>query len=294
MSTIGSLGCNESPETFLSGLREHVRRSAPDILSTFDEYAGEALFGHELLEETLRQLPARAHILEIGAGALMLSCMLAREGYDVTAVEPVGDGFSHLSKLQRVVLEYANEHGAQPKLIRAPGEDLSVKNQFDYAFSVNVMEHVGDVARVLENVYASLKPGGTYRFICPNYAFPYEPHFNLPTLFSRKLTERVMSRHIMASKKVVDPAGTWASLNWITVGKVRRVCRTRLQTAPQFDRRIVDIYLTRMLSGGRFSERRGPLFARMLSILTWLRVTALAGLIPVRWLPLMDCRVVRR
>lgn len=294
MSAVVPPSSNEWPETFLSGLREYVRQNAPGILATFDEYAGEARFGRELLEESLRQLPAGACMLEIGAGALMLSCMLAREGYEVTAVEPVGDGFSHLAKLQSVVMAYASERGATPNLIRAPGEALSLKNQFDYAFSVNVMEHVGDVARVLENVHASLKRGGTYRFICPNYAFPYEPHFNLPTLFSRKLTERVMSRRIMKSKKVIDPAGTWASLNWITVSKVRRICRTRLQATPQFDRHIVDIYLTRMLAGGQFSERRGPLFTRTLAALQRLRVTALAGLVPLRWLPLMDCRVVRR
>jgi SAM-dependent methyltransferase len=294
MSTAGMPNDNLRAEGFLSGLREHVRQDAPDILATFDEYAGEARFGRALLTESLSELPQGAAILEIGAGALILSSMLAREGYSVTAVEPVGDGFSHLAKLQLVVLDYAKRHGAEPSLIRTGGEALDATDRFDYAFSVNVMEHVDDVARVLENVYASLKRGGTYRFICPNYAFPYEPHFNLPTLFSRKLTERVMSRRIMASNKVVDPAGTWASLNWITVGSVRRICRKRLGTQPIFDRRIFDVYLSRMLSGGEFSQRRGPLLTRALSVLRRLHVTSLASRIPVMWQPVMDCRVVRR
>ncbi|CAB3637765.1 class I SAM-dependent methyltransferase [Trinickia soli] len=294
MSAIGYENVQQSSEAFLSPLREHVRQGTPELLSTFDEYAEEARFGHALLTESLQGMPRSAEILEVGAGALMLSCMLARDGFRVTAVEPVGDGFSHLAKLQCVVIDYARAHGAAPDLLRLPGEALAIVDRFDYAFSVNVMEHVGDVARVLEKVYASLKPGGTYRFICPNYAFPYEPHFNIPTLFSRKLTERVMSRRIMTSKNVVDPAGTWASLNWITVGQVRSICRERLRTNPAFDRRIFDVYLSRMLSRDQFTERRGRLFSRVLSGLGRLRLTALAALIPVRWLPVMDCRVVRR
>lgn len=281
-------------EAFLAGLREHVRQGAPEVLAIFDEYAGEARFGRALLAESLRELPRGGAILEVGAGALILSTLLAREGYAVTAVEPVGDGFSHLTKLQLVVIDYARHHGAEPNLIRAGGEALDIKDRFDYAFSVNVMEHVGDVARVLQNIYASLKQGATYRFICPNYAFPYEPHFNVPTLFSRKLTERVMMRRIMTSIKVVDPAGTWASLNWITVNGVRDICRKRLGTEPIFDRRIFEAYLSRMLSGGAFSQRRGPLLTRTLAVLRRLRVTALATWIPVTWLPVMDCRVVRR
>jgi hypothetical protein len=156
------------------------------------------------------------------------------------------------------------------------------------------MEHVGDVARVLETVHTSLKRGGTYRFICPNYAFPYEPHFNLPTLFSRRLTERVMSRRIMTSKKVVDSAGTWASLNWITARQVRSICRARLNTTPVFDRRIFDVYLSRALAGGELSQRQGPLLTKALSLLRCLRLATLFELVPVTWLPVMDCRVVRQ
>lgn len=294
MSAAAVAGDRESSKSFMFGLREHVCAHAPEVLAIFDEYAAEARFGREFLSDSFQHLPPGAEILEIGAGALMLSCMLAREGYNITAVEPVGDGFSHFDKLQSIVVDYARTHGAEPNVIRTGGESFDASNRFDYAFSVNVMEHVKDVARVLENVHASLKRGGIYRFICPNYAFPYEPHFNLPTLFSRKLTERMMSRRIMTSKRVVDPAGTWASLNWITVSQVRRICRARLGTTPVFDRGIFDVYLSRVLAGGESSERRGPFLVHALSVLRRLRITTLTALIPVTWLPVMDCRIERR
>eukprot|EP00494_Astrolonche_serrata_P011852 UN11950 len=56
------------------------------------------------------------------------------------------------------------------------------------------MEHVDDVDQVIRNVADSLRHGGTYRFTCPNYFFPYEPHFNIPTLLSKNLTEKLLPK----------------------------------------------------------------------------------------------------
>ena len=43
------------------------------------------------------------------------------------------------------------------------------------------MEHVDDVPLVLRRVMSALRPGAAYRFVCPNYRFPFEPHFDIPT-----------------------------------------------------------------------------------------------------------------
>jgi hypothetical protein len=156
------------------------------------------------------------------------------------------------------------------------------------------MEHVDDVAQVLERVHASLKPGATYRFMCPNYAFPYEPHFNLPTLLSRALTEKLLWRWIINSKSVPDPLGTWNSLNWITVRNVRRICRQRLRIEPAFDRNIFRTLLSRALSDELFQSRRGPLLRGTIAAFQRAGLLDLTALIPVAWLPVMDCRVTRK
>ena len=281
-------------EQVLCDLRELVRQNAGDILPIFDVYAGEVRFGRELIADDLAKLPREARILEVGAGSLMLSCVLVSEGYKVTALEPVGTGFSHFTRLQVVVSEYATQRGILPELLHTSGEELDAENCFDYAFSVNVMEHVDDVARVLERVHAALTHGGTYRFMCPNYAFPYEPHFNLPTLLSRTLTEKVLWRWIVGSKKLPDPVGTWNSLNWITVRSVRRICRQRLRIEPVFDSTIFRTLLARALSDELFQSRRGPLLRGIIAILQRAGLLGLTTLIPVTWLPVMDCRVTRR
>ena len=174
---------------------------------------------------TLGGLRPGAKVLEVGAGSLLLSCQLMREGFDVTALEPTGEGFSHFDQMRQMVLDKARSHGCCPTILDLPAERLAAVNCFDYAFSVNVMEHVDDVARVLETVGKSLTVGASYRFTCPNYLFPYEPHFNIPTFFSKQLTERLLGRKIFDSQRVPDPSGTWKSLNWINVVKVGRCVR---------------------------------------------------------------------
>ena len=89
----------------------------------------------------------------------MLSCILQREGFRVTALEPTGGGFSHFAQLQAIVLDHAARDGMAPAVLRVTGETLALDGQFDFAFSVNVMEHVGDVGQVLQRVHRSLKPG---------------------------------------------------------------------------------------------------------------------------------------
>src|SRR3546814_21121737 len=66
-----------------------------------------------------------------------------------------------------------------PRVLDIAAEALAECDSFDFAFSINVMEHVNDVEQVIINVFNSLKENAYYDFTCPNYLFPYEPHFNI-------------------------------------------------------------------------------------------------------------------
>jgi SAM-dependent methyltransferase len=287
------LGGSPNLESLIVDLQQRVLEVASDLLPFFKTYAGEARFGASVIEPDVNHLSLGDQILEIGAGILLLSCHLQREGFAVTAVEPVGRGFSHLDRLRKIVLDYASEGDFAPTLFTIPSEDLEFMSEFDYAFSINVMEHVGDVAVVLRRVLAAIKPGGRYRFLCPNYLFPYEPHFNIPTLFSKALTERLLGKYIRSSQSVADPEGTWTSLNWISVSKVRCICCKELGLEPVFDRSVLYRFIQRALHDNDFKRRRGPMITSVLQALDRLGMTRLLLKIPVVCQPAMDCVIVR-
>jgi len=280
-------------DRLLDQIGQTISRTAPTLSALFTIWAGEAKFGRALIDRDLRRLGPGAGILEVGAGSFMLSCILQREGFRVTALEPTGGGFSHFTQLQAIVLDHAARDGMAPTVLPATGETLALDGQFDFAFSVNVMEHVADVGQVLQRVHRSLKPGGTYRFVCPNYAFPYDPHFNMPTLFSRSLTHRLLRPWIVESPVVPDAAAMWASLIWITVSQVRRLCRARLSVEPAFDRVILAWFFERTLSDPEFQARRGGLLTGFLRLIKQLKLTRLVRILPAAALPVMDCTVTR-
>lgn len=253
-------------------------------------FANEALFAREWLDEDLKKLPAGSEVLEVGAGLMLMSAILVNEGFRVTALEPVGQGFSEFHQLQNAIYPYLVESKIAPLVIQLPIEQLDVKHKFDFSFSVNVMEHIDDVEKGIQNVVGSLKKGAYYRFTCANYHFPYETHFNIPTLFNKKVTEIVMRRFIFNSHRCKDPIGTWSSLNWITVTGVKRICKKHLFSV-FFDRHILKSTFERTIKDKQFSSRRSSWVAHLIKVLVALRLHKLTIYLPAEIYPLMDCKV---
>ncbi|MCI5224150.1 MAG: methyltransferase domain-containing protein [Candidatus Electrothrix sp. AR4] len=217
-----------------------------------------------------------------------------REGFKVTALEPTGVGFSHFDRMRAVVAETARAQGVYPTLLDISAEMLAVKNQFDYAFSINVMEHVDDVERVLKRIGTSLCVDATYRFTCPNYLFPYEPHFNIPTLFFKKLTAMVLRKKIFGNQSIADPFGTWKSLNWINVILLKRYVRRLTNFTLTFNRSILVSAIERIVSDTEFARRRSPAIRRVLLMLVRLRLHIFFRLLPTYFQPIMDCRMEKK
>lgn len=282
-----------SDEEWLAAVRASVAAKAPESMPLFEVYEGEARFGRQFIDRDLSVLPRGAAILEVGAGCMLLSCQLVREGYDVTALEPGGSGFSHLSKLRSMVMERAAAMNCMPSIVDRRVEDLSVRDGFDYAFSINVMEHVDDIQASLAAICDAVKAGGACRFTCPNYLFPYEPHFNMPTLWSKTLTGIVMQPRIRARESLPDAAGVWASLNWINPWVIRRSLADRADVRVAFDRRVVVRALERLTTDPGFANRRSPVVARALAWLVGSGMHRAFGLFPVATQPLIDCTVTK-
>lgn len=275
-----------NPSLYVESLRSAVTTQAPTLLALFETMAAEALFARTWMADDLATLPTGASILEVGGGTFTLGCMLAEEGFAVTSIEPVGDGFGEFRALADIVLATAK---ARPGIAAVRGEDFVSDQRFDFAFSVNVMEHVESPQNVIARVMAALKPGASYRFFCPNYLFPYEPHFNIPTLFTKDITQFVFHQRIH-NHPMPEPVGTWGSLNWITVPKVRHIAHQEGLRMECNQRLFVEI-LERATQDEQFAARRSWWMAALIRRVVKLRLHMLAAMVPVAIQPAMDVRL---
>jgi 2-polyprenyl-3-methyl-5-hydroxy-6-metoxy-1,4-benzoquinol methylase len=283
-----------SIDTWIDDLRDRITQHNTDLLDVFETYANEAKFGYFLIQNDIVKLPQKnAALLEIGAGSLILSCYLTKLGYTVTALEPVGEGFSHFDVLRSIILESAKSYGGLPSLQEYQAEQLEVVDCYDYAFSINVMEHVKNVEAVIENVMKALHDNGSYRFICPNYHFPYEPHFDIPIIFSKTLTERLLKNRIFNNATIPDAQGTWLSLNWISVSTIEKWITKHSNYKARFNRELFAIMILRAVSDPIFAARRSPWLRMFLNVLVNLGVYRVLKWIPVKLQPVMDCTIVR-
>ncbi len=280
-------------EDFLARVRQNLDAQAPHLRPLFDVMAGEARFARAWLDEDLKRLPEAAPILELGGGVFLLACQLSREGFAVTAIEPTGVGFGAFEELGAAVLAMAAGDGVVPTIARCKAEEFRSDARFALAFSVNVMEHIDAPDVAMARVSAVLSPGGSHRFLCPNYLFPYEPHFNIPTLGSKALTERLLRRRIEGNTRMDDPAGVWKSLNWITVPQVRRIAAADASLAIAFHSRTLAWMIERVVGDVEFAKRRAAWMVAAIKVLSTSRLLRFASLVPATCQPLMDVRLTK-
>lgn len=125
-------------------------------------------------------------VLEIGAGlGVNLAVWLRHFGVDGHGVEPDGAGFDSSYAIARQLL---CDNDLDPdRIVNATGENLPFPDDhFDIVYSTNVLEHVNDPARVLEEALRVLKPGGTLQIVFPNYHSYFDGHYSVfhPPIFS--------------------------------------------------------------------------------------------------------------
>jgi len=216
-------------------------------------------------------------VLEVGGGIGAVSACLAHLGLDVVAIEPAGPGFEDMLILERAVeaaLVRLPVQSGSRTVLRIGVEDLEpeVHGRFDVVFSANVLEHVDDPLLALDRMQAVLADGGVQTHVCPNYAFPYEPHFFVPLLpLVPAATRWFLPRSTVNT-------GLWASLNFVTARQVKRWAKRR-EVEVRFDRGVLAESLDRFILDPVFAQRHG----RLGSIVGLLRRMGLVGL--VRLLP---------
>ncbi len=173
-------------------------------------YLSEASVALQLVEPRLRP---GDRVLEVGGGLGLFACVLHRAGVDVTDLEPLGEGFDFIGYARRAV----RGESPPPEIpLGVESLDPEMHGLFDLVYSVNVLEHVADWSIALDRIHDCLTPDGVAVLTCPNYTFPFEPHFGVPLLpFRPAATERILPQRITGT-------GLWRSLNWVTARKVSR------------------------------------------------------------------------
>lgn len=215
-------------------------------------------------------------VLEVGAGLGVFSAWLAHQGADLLAIEPGGEGHEAHQRLARQVFERAGLE--RERLLPVRIQELATRDvgDFDLIFSLSVLEHVEDVEECLAQLARLLRPHGRMVHSCPNYRVPFEPHFGIPLVpFAPAVTRFVLPRRIRDS-------GVWRSLNFVTLGDVRRASR-RLDGAVDFAPGLLYDAFLRLERDPAFRDRhRGP----VLRLFRLLRATGLLGalrLLPAGW-----------
>lgn len=264
-----------------------IQLEHPELLELFETYQNEAVNARKFLEPSLLELDEGAEILEVGGGILALAVQLASEGYKITTVEPVGDGFNGITFIMKVYLDISLKENLDINLVESPIEDFCDSRSFDFIFSINVMEHVKDPYSVLLKLTKILKKGRKYRFTCPNYDFPYEPHF-ARWIFTRRnnaffLEERRASSIIIDEQEV---SGLYKSLNFITLSKLRKFSTNHNISIKSNSRAFFNL-LFRAIHDRELAKRH-PRLASAVKIVFLFRLHIIVFLVPIRWQPIID------
>ena len=249
-------------------------------------YLDEAIFFSEIILEDLSHFPRGARIIEVGSGAGWLINYFREIQYEIVGIEPHDSGFEKMGKF-RQIMHLSWKGTSRAEVIEDTAENFTLEKKAIYAYSVNVMEHVKNIEKAIKNVNSNLEPEGQYRFICPNYSFPYEPHFNIFAPFNKSFTFWLNKSSIIISD--IDPKGElWAGLNWISP---RKIIDAVLPTEELvFSRKAFSAYLNRIENSLEFQERKGPVFTRLARLLFPLK-SVLIPLFPLKFVPVLDVRI---
>lgn len=207
-------------------------------------------------------------VLEVGAGHCILAAYLASRGYRVTALEPMGDEFRFFSDLQRKMIEHCERNGFPLTLRRSPGEQLDKPGQFDFAYTINALEHMREPLAVIDRMHASLRPGGAMLLHCPNYNVPFDSHFGVVLVTRNKR----INRWLYGARLDSQP-GVWNELNFIRYSDLKRHMDGR-GWCYAFNATVAD-FAARLRSDPIFAARM-PWFVRACP-------PRLADMWPVRW-----------
>lgn len=193
-------------------------------------------------------------VLEVGCGTGILLKELKDNYKDIEFVglDPNQSGFHNYEKISKKVLNLDDSIN----IIKSSIENFNNEKKFDLIFSFNVFEHVDNQEQYIINTVDLLTEGGKNIIFAPNYDFPYEPHFIIPIIFNKKITEKIFKKRIENYEIKTQESGLWDALQ--ITGK-KKLCSflNKKNFNYRFDDEIINKMLDRALNDNFFRKRQG-------------------------------------
>ena len=193
-------------------------------------------------------------VLEIGSGTGILLNELKESFPDIqfSGIDPNISGFHNL----KTIISKLNEDGYNIKVESTGVEKYSSDKKFDLIFSINVFEHVEDQIQYLLKTHELLNKNGLNVILCPNYDFPYEPHFVIPIIINKKITKFIFNSKIENFEKKENEHGLWDGLSFLGRKKIEKILKNQNYTY-FLDDTIKVRMLNRLNSDKAFKKRQG-------------------------------------
>lgn len=155
-----------------------------------------------LLDLVRRYAPATGSVLDFGAGNGTFAIPLQRLGFDVACIEPDA-GLAHVLRGAGLTVEH----------------DLAQLGtaSFEFAYSLNVLEHIEDDVAALRALRTALKPGGRLLLYVPAFQALFTSMDRKVGHFRRyrkaQLVAKVRSAgYLVETSRYVDSIGFFATL----------------------------------------------------------------------------------
>lgn len=218
-----------------------------------DFVLADVVFGFSEVSDFLKKRNVSS-VLEIGSGTGILLNELKESFPDIqfSGIDPNISGFHNL----KTIISKLNEDGYNIKVESTGVEKYSSDKKFDLIFSINVFEHVEDQIQYLLKTHELLNKNGLNVILCPNYDFPYEPHFVIPIIINKKITKFIFNSKIENFEKKENEHGLWDGLSFLGRKKIEKILKNHNYTY-FLDDTIKARMLNRLNSDRAFKKRQG-------------------------------------
>jgi hypothetical protein len=270
-----------------------LKIARPDLLNVFYTYSNEAIQARRILNTDLLNLNYGDSVLEVGAGILALATQLSREGFKVTAVEPVQDGFEEINFIMDQYLTLCQNEKIYFELIKSKIESYNFTKKYNYIFAFNVLEHVENPYTVVKKLSSKLEANCNMRIICPNYDFPYEPHFNR-VLIRRKNKAFFGTYKSLIRREDADSITLelYKSLNFVSYKKLLLYfAKNNIYYIANKDA-FYEIILRSL--NDKLLANRHPKMYKFIKILVFFNLYKLVKIFPFKFSPIIDLTIINK